>query len=294
MRTATSRLAAPRFSQEELRGALRTGSTIGLWIGAAGIAAYAVAFYIHRGWIGVDAHAYWHATHVRVPYHAAPAYVDAFEYSPVFLHAIRPFGHLPFNAFFTGWFLVETAIFVALTRGVSWRWRGPVLLFCVPELCVGNLAGFFSVVLTYGLVFSEAWALPVLTKITPAGPGMLWFLIRGEWVKAARAIGMATLLTALSWWWQPHLWHEWWNFLRANSGGHAGYIAVRCLVGVILSVVAARSGRAWLLPAAFIICTPVNGGINKDLAMLPATMFLWGHSRLASRRNGSHEVARAA
>lgn len=265
----------PRWSAAEVRRALRWGAVIGLWVGSVGIAVHAVGQYAHDGWIGADTHAYWLAARRAHPYQAPPRYVDAFEYSPVFAQLTRPLRLLPFPVCYILWVGVEALVYVWLTRGLAWRWRLPVLLFCVPELALGNLYGVFSVVLVAGVALPELWAIPLLTKITPAGPGVLWFILTGRVRHAVRAVACAAVLVAVSAALQPDLWREWFAYLHGNSAGAIDGILIRCAIAAAITIIAARTGWAWLLPVAFILCTPVNGGVSKDLAMLPAMIRLY-------------------
>lgn len=276
---ATSR---GRFTREELLGAVRTAAEIALWICSASMAVYCAAYYAHTHLIGTDVHAYWNAARTTTnPYQALPGTRDSYEYTPVFLLAVQPLGHLSFGCVDALWTVAEAAIFVALTRGLSLRWRVPVLLMCVPELCLGNLAGLFSATIVLGFLAPETWALPALTKITPAGTGLVWFAVRGEWRSVLRTVAATAALVAVSAAWRPTLWGDWLDFLRSSGGDHEVWIAVRCAIGVATTVLAARTGRSWLLPIAFIICAPVIGGVNQYLAMLPVVTYLWRHPHAA-------------
>lgn len=264
----------PARTSWSARQASLDGATLGLWIGSALLAISTVVFYVQRGWLGGDTHAYWHAARTAHPYGISPGGFDAFEYSPVVAQILKPLGVLPFGVAYALWVAVEAGIFVVLTRGVPWRWRGVALLLCVPELALGNLHGFFSLVLVGAVRWPESWSLALLTKITPFGVGMLWHLRRRELGHIARALAFSAAIVAISVLAQPHLWQEWFHYLEHNSSGQTAAIMVRCGVAALLAVAAGRPGRAWLLPAAAIISEPVFGGLNKDLAMLPVTLYL--------------------
>lgn len=277
--TADTRRVLGPFTRTDLSSAGRIGLILGLWIGTIGLALDSIAFYAHRHWLGADTHAYWQAARTSHPYLAPPGNLDAYEYAPVFQQLSRPFGLLPFPVFHVLWLVIELAIYVHLTRGLGWRWRVPVLCAAVPELCLGNIYGFFSLVLAYGLTRPWLWAFPALTKITPSGTGLLWFAVRGEWRRLRQALAATIAIVAVSATVQPSLWREWWTYLQANSATHLSGILIRCGVAGIVTLVAARRGWAWLLPAAFIFCAPVQGGLNKDYAMVPVTVFLWLNGR---------------
>jgi hypothetical protein len=266
---AQARRRSSRFDHDELRRALELGAVIGLWIGCIGLALYALNFYVGTLGVGIDAHAYWVAGRTAHPYSAAPGFRDAFLYTPVFAMVMRPFSLLPWPAFLTLWMVAESAAFFWLTAPLRWRWRGPLLLVCVPEILLGNLYGFFGLVAVLGLRVPELWALPLLTKITPGGIGLLWFLARGEWRQLARAVLFTLALCVISEVVAPHLWVEWFRFLRHNSGHATSWPEVRLAVSAIVTVLAARTGRRWVVPLAMVFCVPNYQWTNKDFAMLP-------------------------
>lgn len=281
----------PRWSREELRLLLRWGAITVAWAAAVGLAFSLVSLYIQKGWIGADTHAYWLAARRTHPYQNAPGTMDAFEYSPVFHQLLRPLGLLPFRACYILWIGVEAAIFVVLSRGIPWRWRGAILLACVPELAFGNLRGLFSLVLVGAARWPEGWALPILTKITPGGVGMLWYAARGELRHILRALGATVALLTVSVLAQPHLWREWFTYLAQHQSAHELSIAVQCAIAAILTVLSARLKRPWLLPIAFLISEPMLGGINMILAMLPVTIYLYLHPEVLLRsRRAAAEV----
>lgn len=263
------------FTRDELRAAGRLGGLIGVWAGALGLAAYAVAHYVGLGWIGVDAHAYWSAGRSAAPYAAAPGHADAFEYSPVFVQAIRPLSHLPFPVFYAGWAAAELAAFWWMTSGLSWRWRVPVLLLCVPELCLANINAFFGLVLVAGFRRPELWAFPALTKITPSGVGLMWMLVRRDVRGLARAVLATGVLAGISYAAQPRLWQDWWDYLHHHAGGSSVDITVRLAVSLAVTAGLALVDLRWPLPAPFILATPVFGfSTNQCLAMLPPALAL--------------------
>lgn len=276
----------PHWSRDELLRLLRSTAVMVAWAATLGLAFSLVDMYVHKGWIGVDTHAYWLAARRANPYQNPPGSVDGFEYSPVFHQLSRPLGLLPFPVCYALWASLEAAIFVILTRGIPWRWRGVVLVACVPELAFGNMRGLFSLVLVGTMAWPEAWALPILTKITPGGVGILWHVARGEVRHVVRAVGLTTALIGVSVLIQPHLWSEWLAYLAHHRSDHQLSIILRCAVAAILTVVAARLRRAWLLPIAFLISEPMLGGINMVLAMLPVTVYLYRRpdALLVSRR----------
>jgi len=140
---------------------------------------------------GVDAHSYW-ASNPLDPYGAVrPGQQDAYFYAPVFTQLLGPLHLLPWPAFIGLWTLFLSAALV-------WQaglWTGIALLF-VPvfaDLTVGNIHLLLAAAIVAGFRWPWLWALPLLTKITP-GVGLLWFVVRREWLNLAIAWEMLLLL----------------------------------------------------------------------------------------------------
>lgn len=139
---------------------------------------------------GVDAHAYWTAA-VGDPYRTSTAgNVNAYLYSPAFLQALVPLKLLPWPVFQT--------LVVSLMAGlvvVIWRPWSPIILLLPPvtmELANANIDILLGVICFAALRWPVAWALPLLTKVTP-GVGLAWFAVRREW----RPLGVAVLSTTI-------------------------------------------------------------------------------------------------
>jgi Glycosyltransferase family 87 len=267
----------------DLKRAIMTGLLIGAWVGGAGLAVYVTVLH-GAATFGVDSHAYWVAGHSRHPYVAAPGASDAFLYSPVFAQIMRPLSLLPWLVFRWLWLAVEGASCLWLTRSLPARWRIPLLLLCVPEVMVGNIHGLLGVVIVLSLSRPAAATFPLLTKVAPAAPLLLWFAVRGEWrrltVGAVGALGIVAVSVAL----EPGLWMEWARFLlahRREDPASLAWLAVGCAVAVI----AARRGRAWLLPVGVWLALPMGFGVTAVPVVL-ASVRLWpvgdsadGHNR---------------
>ena len=272
----------------ELVRAIRVGALVVFWVLAVSTAQVAVRGYVlgdhsfvshDTAPLGVDAHAYWVAGRSSHPYDQPPGYQDAFLYTPVFAQAMRPLALLPFGVFFGIWMAVEATLFAWLVAPLPKKWAIPLFLLCVPELLLGNVVGFLAAAAVIGVTRRpEAWSFPVLTKITPGLLGRVWFFVRGEWRNLARALTATIALVAVSYLVSPGLWHDWFAFLGRQSGGSGGSAAVaRAGLAVVLVVVGARNGRAWVLGPAMLVCTPVLLGINP-IAMLAAVPRLVGVS----------------
>jgi hypothetical protein len=244
----------------------------GVWIGA-GFAALVggIGGALILG-IGLDSHAYWAAwQHGGSLYTAAPEQQDAYLYSPAFAHAIWPLAQLPWPVFCGLWLTMVAAIYCWLLAPLPSEWRWPLLLFCTMDILSGNVWSLFALVLVFGMRFPAAWALPLLTKITP-GVGPLWFLARREWRSLAIALGATALIALLSFLVAPDAWRDWVRLLLHPEtfrtpgrvdlmpGFHprlAFLLAVQLPVVAAVTVWAARTDRPWLLAVAMFAASPV-------------------------------------
>jgi hypothetical protein len=220
---------------------------------------------LRAGFIGQDAEAYWMTA--RTPHLYGTPGVQRYLYSPAFAQAVHPLAELPWNAFVTLWIAGEAAAFVWLLWPLDWRWRGIALMLCTRALMLGNVYGMFALVLVLGFRRPGCWAFPALTKITPA-LGPVWFAVRREWDKFATSVLMTMAIGAISFATAPHLWAEWFAWMRRNSGGSAWFVA-RLACAVACTVYGARTGRRWLLAPAMVMATPVIGG-PSPLSLLAA------------------------
>ena len=235
-------------------------------------------------WLGGDARSYWL---MRMPDPYPPAYggTIGFNYAPVVAQLLEPLTALPWPVFFG---LITASNLVALYILLG-RWAVLGLLFppVLIELVSGNITLWLAVVTVFALRWPALWAVPLLTKVTP-GVGVLWHLFRGEWRALAIAAGTTAGLVAISALLVPATWGLWFAFLRENAGmaPPIGSIVIpflwRVPVAIAVMVVAARTDRAWLIPVATVLATPV---------IWPATFsLLLAIPRLASRRDQLGDV----
>lgn len=225
----------------------------------AGIVFVLVILTGNAPWLGVDARSYWLE---RLPNPYPPAYggTIGFNYSPVVAQLVAPLTLLPWPAFLA---LVTAGNLLALYLLVG-RWA--VLAILLPpvaiELFAGNVNLWLAVALAYALRWPALWAVPILTKVAP-GIGVLWHLFRGEWRALAIVGGTTAAIVAVSAVIAPDAWGYWFTFLRANAGMAAPVDAValpflpRLAAAVVVMAVAARTDRAWLIPVATVLATPV-------------------------------------
>jgi len=215
--------------------------------------------------IGVDAHAYW-AAYRDAPYRSAPTTVDAFLYSPAFLHVITPIAWLPWPVFAAVVMGAAAATFAYLLSPLGWRWAVPLWLCCTGEILTGNIFWALALVALFGRRLPSLWVVPLLTKVAP-GVGVLWFLVRREWRSLAVTVVTLVVVVGASYGLAPGPWHDWVEFLLHNAGssGHAvgSRIVppplVRFPFAVLLVAWGAHRQRPWTIPVGMLLATPVIG-----------------------------------
>lgn len=236
--------------------------------------------------LSVDGHAYWAADPLN-PYNFGGLYTqDAYFYSPVFTQLLGPLHGLPWPIFAGLW----TLVLVAVLAWLSGSWFGYVLLvpFVFIELAMGNIHLLMAAAIVAGFRWPAAWALILLTKVTP-GVGLLWFVARREWRSLAVAIAVTAVLAAVSFAAAPGLWSDWVSVVRTTESGVVRAstpfdfipLAGRVLIAAVLVVWGARTDRRWIVPVAATLALPVvyiNG-----LALLVAVPYLWTQDRVSGR-----------
>ena len=179
---------------------------------------------------------------------------STYLYSPAFAQILAPFGLLPFGVFYAVWTAAAIAVLIWLVR--PWPWAlGILALPIIYELMVGQVHLFIAAAIVVGFRYPSAWALPILTKITP-GIGLLWFPIRREWRAFAIAVGSTVAIVAVSALLNPGAWVDWFTFLTSSTG-RGDQLYLRIAVGVALVVIGAVTNRRWLVPVAVWIALPV-------------------------------------
>ena len=212
---------------------------------------------------GLDSHAYWAAT--RGPlYDQAPATVDAYLYSPAFAQVTWPLAQLPWPAFGYVWSACAVVAFLYLFWPLGPHWALPLTACCLSEILTGNIFWLLALVAAHGFARPGLWAVPLLTKITPA-LGPVWFLVRREWRSLAAAVVWTLLVAGVSIALTPGDWRAWLDFLTDNATTDAvgdqlaPPLVVRLPVAVLLTAVASWKDRRWLVPVAMVVATPVAG-----------------------------------
>jgi hypothetical protein len=224
---------------------------------------------------GQDARCYYQATLADPYLHSEWNDPIAYVYSPAFLQIVSPLTALPWQAFMAVW----TALLIGAVRFLT----GPRLLaagllfpFTAMEVAGGNVSLLLAVAIVLGFRWPAAWALVLLTKITP-GIGLLWFAVRGEWRSLAIALGATAAIAAVSYLTIPDAWPRWFEVIVANAGKGGTWasvpipLLVRLPAAVALVVWGARTDRRWTVPVAAMLALPAlwYGGISMLLAVIP-------------------------
>ena len=224
---------------------------------------------------GQDARCYYQATLADPYLHSSWNDPIAYVYSPAFLQLVSPLTALPWQAFMAVW----TAVLIGAARFLT----GPRLLaagllfpFTAMEIAGGNVSLLLAAAIVLGFRWPAAWAIVLLTKITP-GIGLLWFVVRGEWRSLAIALGATAAIVAVSYFTIPDAWPRWFEVIISNVGKGGTWASVpiplwiRLPAAVVLVVWGARTDRRWTVPVASMLALPAlwYGGISMLLGVIP-------------------------
>jgi hypothetical protein len=241
----------------------------GLWVGVA-MVALLVAAELAAGSFEWDAHAYWSAWSHHL-YFRAPEQRDAYLYSPAFAQLIWPLTFVPWPIFAVGWMTAVACTYWWLLKPLAREWRLPLFGLCCLDVFAGNIWSFVALVVVLGFRFPSLWVFPLLTKVTPV-LGPVWFATRREWRSLALWALTASALVAISVWFDPGLWRDWFRLLlhpdefRSTRGGdwrpvvfvHGPVLLLfEFPVAIATTIYAALRNRAWLLPIAMVFANPV-------------------------------------
>jgi Glycosyltransferase family 87 len=264
-----------------------------VWVLAAYYASWAVPSLIRSDFVGIDSHAYWLTGHTGGSLYTLPAgSQDAFLYSPVFAAAVRPLTLLPYSVFAVVWAAIALSLFAWLLRRTPLVWSVPLFVaVCVPELMMGNIYALLATALVLAYTpgsrpaGAAAVAFLVLTKITPGLTG-LWYVARWEVKRIAIAAATTVGLVAVTFAVAPQWWIDYAHFLTQGGSHPTSLFPARVALALVLAVVAARSGRAELLPVAVLLSLPVLGGPTafSVLAAVPRLHAASADERRLARR----------
>jgi hypothetical protein len=251
------------------------------WFGlAVAVAGWALIVVFAEPWgrlwgTGQDARCYYQATLADPYLHSSWNDPIAYVYSPAFLQLVSPLTALPWQAFMAVW----TALLVGAVRFLT----GPRLLaagllfpFTAMEVAGGNVSLLLAVAIVVGFRWPAAWALVLLTKITP-GIGLLWFAVRREWRSLFIALGATAAIVVVSAVLMPAAWRQWLDVIVANAGNGGTWasvpvpLVVRLPAAIAVVVWGARTDRRWTVPVASMLALPAlwYGGLSMLLAVIP-------------------------
>jgi hypothetical protein len=245
-------LTAPAGQAGQMASGLRV-STV-LFALSTGLCVQVLALLTLSGGDPVDALCYW-LTNPAQPYNRAEF---QFAYSPVAAQLMSPLFWWPFPAFALLLRIVEVASLVILTGPLA-----GALIFTTPvasEVNAANINLLIAVVMVLGFRWPALWAIPLLTKPT-MGIGLVWFLLRGEWRKAAIPIGIAGGLALVSFALNQRVWFEYFTFLTTGTAQDGGWpypypIWARLPISLALVVWGARTNRPWTVALASAFALP--------------------------------------
>lgn len=222
--------------------------------------------------LGADAHAYWHAWSQHLYQFDPHVMLDRFLYTPAFAQVFWPLAQLPWRPFVAVWTAAVLAGFVWLLWPLPWYWAVPFFFeFCWHDVLLGNINVLLAVDLVVGLRRPAVGAFPLLTKIAP-GVWLAWFAARGEWRRLAVPAVVAAGIGAVSFAVSPGLWVDWWRLLTSGQVDDS-HVLWRLLAALLLTVVAARLDRPWLLTPVLLLAAPVVG--PSTFSLLAVGPRLW-------------------
>ena len=137
-----------------------------------------------------------------------------------------------------------------------------VLLPVLMSVTIGQVDLLMAAAIVVGFRWPAAWALPILTKVTP-GVGLLWFAVRREWRSLAIALGATAAIVAISFAINADAWLGWLGMLgrgqfpRAEDGWYFDVpLGFRLAMAVIVIIWGARTDRRWVVPLAAVLGMP--------------------------------------
>lgn len=210
----------------------------------------------------LDLSTYW-ATRGGVEYGLSnPFLIGAFLYAPAFAQIISPIAALPWPTFAGIW----TALIAAAYLWLVGRWAFPILFTVAValEMYLGQIDIFLAAAIVLGFRYPAAWALPLLTKVTP-GIGLIWFAVRGEWRKLLIALAATVVIVGFSAILDPGAWRGWFDLLY-RSATHPQTIVgafipvplwLRLPMAAALIAWGARTNRQWTVPVGALLAMPV-------------------------------------
>lgn len=201
-----------------------------------------------------------------------------YGYSPAFVQLLTPLRLLPWEAAVWAW-----AALMLAALAISAGRLTPLVIIAPPvlgELIIGNVHLLYAGAIVLGFRWPQAWALMLLTKVTP-GIGLLWFAVRREWRQLALALGATGLIVIGSLALGPALWLDWIATLADSAGAeqlplqpNALFplpLLVRLPLAALVVAWGALTDRRWTVAVAVTLALPVvwTAGLAVLVAMLP-------------------------
>ena len=217
---------------------------------SAGICVQVLVLLTMSGGDPVDALSYWQ-TNPADPYPIGKTEFQ-FGYSPVVAQLWAPLFHLPFEVFAFIFRVFEVVGLVLLTGPLA-----GLLIFTSPvasEVNAANINFTLAVIMVLGFRWPALWAIPLLTKPS-MGVGLVWFMVRGEWRKAAIPIAIAGAIAGVSFLFDQKVWFEWFQWIQTGTlpVGTWPYpwpIWARLPFSLALVIWGARTNRPWTVAVA--------------------------------------------
>jgi hypothetical protein len=193
------------------------------------------------------------------PYEGNVGDLGFFPYSPPIALIFAPFHALPWLAFVSLWYTV-------LLSAVVWlgRWSFLAVLAFPPvaiDLYHGNLHLILAVAIVLGFRYPGAWAVVLLTKLTP-GIGLIWFAVRREWRNLGIALGVTGAIVAVTLVTMPTQWMGWVSMLFEQAGTPPPWpalpipLTVRLPVAAVIVAWGAHTDRRWTVPLSAVLALP--------------------------------------
>jgi hypothetical protein len=215
-----------------------------------------------------DVHSYWLAGGSDQPYAStiASGFDDSvnlykYRYPPPLAQVFVVLHLLPFPLVAGLWIGMLYAIVLVL----GGRWAPLVLLFppTLAELYLGNVNLLIALAIVVGFRWPAAWAVVILTKITP-GIALAWFAFRREWRNLGIALVATAAVTAVSFALAPNWWAEFFQAMTVQAPAAVDVppaaipipLPIRLVVALVVVAYGARTDRAWLVPVAATIAAP--------------------------------------
>ena len=228
-----------------------------------------------------DARAYWTVDLDTLYARGQVGGEDAYLYSPAFAQLMGPLTLLPWAVF--------AGLWAALNLGALVWMAGPViagLLLIMPrspvidEVGTGNIHLMLAVAIVLAFRWPGAWALPLLTKVTP-GVGVLWLAGARRWRELAIALGTTLAIVVVSFALSPQLWFDWIDVLASNVDRPIpteiavipGPLSVRTALAAVVAVAGGWQGWRWTVPVAATLALPVpwSSGLTILVAVVALT-----------------------